>query len=101
MLAVKDNDGNYMRLWQKIIVNPASKKISLMTKQKSPKDFDEPSNDQEQALSNSCGEKNAMACFELSKIYQARGDTFVADQLKNRSCQVGYVLACGSMKVWK
>ena len=101
MLAVKDNDGNYMRLWQKIIVNPASKKISLMTKQKSPKDFDEPSNDQEQALSNSCGEKNAMACFELSKIYQARGDTFVSGQLKQRSCQLGYAPACGSMKVWK
>jgi PKD domain/IPT/TIG domain/Bacterial Ig domain len=102
MLAVKDNDGNYMRLWQKIIVNPAIKNnSSLMAKQKSPKDFDEPSNDQEQALSNSCGEKNAMACFELSKIYQARGDTFVADQLKNRSCQLGYVVACGLMKVWK
>ncbi len=77
------------------------KNLLSFTKQKSQKDFDEPSNDQEQALSNSCGEKNAMACFELSKIYQARGDTFVADQLKNRSCQLGYVLACGSMKVWK
>ena len=68
-------------------------------KNKSPRgDYDdEPSFDDNQGLSNACGAKNAMACYELSKIYEARGDIFVAEQLRQRSCVLGYAPACGSM----
>ncbi len=102
-LKVMDNDGNYNRFFQKVIVNPA-KSISKKRFYKAKDLSDSPGdsgNDYEQGLSNICGAGNGQACFELAKIYEGRGDTFVSDQLKQRSCQLGYVAACGSMKVWK
>lgn len=102
-LKVTDNSGNYNRFFQKIIVNPA-KSISNKRIYKIRSASDSPGdsgNDYEQGLSNICGAGNGQACFELAKIYEQRGDTFVSDQLKQRSCQLGYILACDSMKAWK
>lgn len=102
-LKVTDGDGNYNRFFQKVIVNPAkliSKKITKNTKDLSDSPGDS-GNDYEQGLSNICGAGNGQACFELAKMYEGRGDTFVSDQLLQRSCQLGYVQACGSMKAWK
>ena len=93
MLQVTDNDLNNHRLWQKVIVNPTkilSKKLNF-----TPKDFDgQPADDNEQNLSNACGSGSGQSCFELAKIYESRGDVFVADQLKMRACTLGYQLAC-------
>lgn len=104
-LKVTDSDGNYNRFFQKVIVNPAKSISKVKQRTKNTKDLsDSPGdsgNDYEQGLSNICGAGNGQACLELAKIYEQRGDTFVSDQLLQRSCQLGYVQACGSMKAWK
>ncbi len=92
---VRDNDGNTHTVSQMLTVNPSFANAKAVTSD------DEERAARRETLTNACGLNVDDACYELAKMYEEDGDTFTAQKLYERACELGNQAACSVAKWMK